>query len=641
MVLPDGARTKRIPALSWDSVIDTESQPDAADDRATDDVPAAGAGSITLAPLRLDLTEPAATPATPVAPVETFPTPVPDEPPTVRTTPPAVIVPAIGDVTSGPDQIAAPATPATPAVPPAPAPATDLAVPEVAVPAAPVTALPEIQEATPVEATPVESARLETVAPLLPSVPASVPRPETATSFEFDSASVVSAPSQQSRRPKKRRGIKLLLTIVVLGGLVAAGLVFGQAYLFPGEWDDTSAPYAEAVETASGVEFAETLAVVAEPTADFATRMQVQFAPLSPEEIAQWRALGLASGTVDDATIAQQLSGWQDAVYSTLDGQIYHDLGVAGPELDAQITQEMAAASLDQQFRWSADQNERTLDAAAATSAEVLRQSRAVQQASSFADPVPSVPSETADVLPAVIGYRMLAPHVFAEFDSGLVVATDRTNPLEGLGTGGPGILGDGTSTTATDPAMLAGDVVAAAPVAKDRAFWYLVFAGYLDARTAYDASEAVVENSLTAVIRGATQCVSATFSGGGVEQTTIVRSALTAWTGAAPGEMASSVQVLPDGALQLVSCDPGAEFGATARPGVVHELLSWRAAELATLEAARVGGGGEAELVAAWDFAQNSQVAFDVMNVPASATPAELAGAAHDAVADLFAFLG
>jgi hypothetical protein len=527
-----------------------------------------------------------------------------DEPPTIRTTPPSVIVPVIGDVTSGPDAVTAPATTV-------------------------VDALPSIQEATPVEAG----------GPLLPSVSPPAQRQASPTSFEFDSASVAHPHNQEPRHRKQHRGIKLLAALVVLGGLVAAGVVFGKAYLFPGEWDDVTAPYADAVETAGGVEFAEPLSIVAEPTADFGTRLQTQFASISPEEMAQWRALGLSSGVVDESTIAQQLTGWQDAVYSTLDGQVYHDSGVAGPELDAQLTQEMAAASLDQQFRWSVEQDERTLDAAAATSAEVLRQARTVQQASSFAAPVPPVPGETADALPAVVGYRMLAPYVFAEFDP-ILTATEGTNPLAGLGTSGPGTLGGGRPIAATDPTMLDGDVVAP-PVAKDRSFWYLVFAGYLDARTAYNASEAIVENSLTAAVRDTTQCVSATFSGGGLEQTETLRSALTSWAAAAPVEMASSFQVLPDGALQLVSCDPGAGFDAGTRPGLVHELLAWRTAELATVEAARADGGGEAEQVAAWAFVGGqSQVPLDLMNVAPTATPAEMATAAHDAVSDLFAFL-
>ena len=661
MVPPNGARAKRIPALSWDSVVDNS----AVDDPAPDDGEAGTSDLITIAPLVLDLASPAdideqvggvhveplhveplhveplhvepptvipvpaapvpaapvpaaPVPAAPVpaaaSPVETVSAPALDESLSIRTTPPAVIVPAIGDVTSGPDQI------------------ESLAAPPAAAPSAPAVsdALPQIQEATPVES----------AAPLLPSIPALAPRPVAATPFEFDPGSVAPAPTHQPRRRKQRRGIKLFATLLVLGGLVAAGIVFGQPYLFPGEWDDATAPYAEAVETASEVEFAEPLSIVAEPTADFATRLQTQFASIPPEELAQWRALGLASGVVDDATVAQQLSGWQDAMYSTLDGQVYHDLGVAGPELDAQLTQEMAAASLDQQFGWSVDQDERTLDAAAATSAEVLRQARTVQQASSFAAPVPPVPGETADALPAVVGYRMLAPYVFAEFDP-ILTESEGTNPLAGLGTSGPGILGGGLPIAATDPPMLDGDVVVAPPVAKDRSFWYLVFAGYLDARTAYNASEAIVENSLAPAVPDTTQCVSATFSGGGLEQTETLRSALTSWATAAPAEMASSLQVLPDGALQLVSCDPGPGFDARTRPGLVHELLAWRTAELATVEAARADGGGEAEQVAAWAFVGGqSQVPLDLMNVPPTATPAEMATAARDAVSALFAFL-
>ena len=362
---------------------------------------------------------------------------------------------------------------------------------------------------------------------------------------------------------------------------------------------------------------------------------------MSPEELAQWRALGLASGVVDDATLAGQIAGWQDALYATSDGQVYRDLGVAGPELDAQLVQEMASALLDQQYGWSVEQPERTLDAAAATSAEVLRQSRAVQRSSTFAAPVPSVPSEATVALPPVIGYQMLAPHVFAEFESS-IEPTEGSNVLDGLGTSGPGILGRDLPVMATDPTMLDGDVVVASPIAKDRSFWYLVFAGYLDPRTAYDASEAIVENSLTAAVRGSTQCVSATFSGGGLEQTATLRSALTAWTAAAPAEMASSFQVLPDGALQLVSCDPGAGVDARTRPSLAHELLAWRTAELATLEAVRAGGGGEAEQVAAWAFVGGqSQVPLDLMNVPPTATPGEMATAARTAVGDLFAFLG
>jgi hypothetical protein len=586
---------------------------------------------ITLTPLSLDLgapiplDEPAVgvdVPATQFhpAPLDAAASPAPLGPPpreedplAIRTTPPAVIVPAIGDVTSGPESLSM----AAPAMPAPSAPISD--------------ALPVIQEATPVDVG----------SPLLPTIPAPVPpRPVTAAAFEFDPASVVPAPARQPRRRKKRIGLKLVAVVLILAGLVAGGLVFGQEYLFPSDWDDATAPYAEAVESATGVEFAEPLSIVAEPTAEFASRLQRQFATVTPEELAQWRALGLASGTVDDATIARQLTGWQDALYSTIDGQVYHDVGAAGAELDAQLTQEMAAASLDQQFGWSIEQPGRTLDAAAATMAEVLRQTRAVPQSTQFAASAPPVPTEVADALPPVVGYRMLAPHVYAEFDASMD-GTDGTNALADLGTRGPGILGRDTPSVAAAPTIAVGDVATAAPEAKDRSFWYLVLAGYLDARTAYDASEAVVESALTAAPSDATQCVSATFSGGGVEQTATLRAALTAWSAAAPAEMASSFQVLPDGTLQLVSCDPGPGFDAATRPGVARELLSWRMAELATAEAAVYGGGGEAQFLDAWTFVEASPMALELMNLPATTPPAEMAVAARAGFDALFATAG
>ena len=180
-----------------------------------------------------------------------------------------------------------------------------------------------------------------------------------------------------------------------------------------------------------------------------------------------------------------------------------------------------------------------------------------------------------------------------------------------------------------------------AAPVAKDRSFWYLVFAGYLDARTAHVASEAVVESALTAATRGTTQCVSATFSGTGVDQTATLRSALEAWAVTAPVEMASSFQVLPDGTLQLVSCDPGAGFDAATRPGVARELLAWRMAELVTSATVAYAGGGDTEFLDAWAFVSASPMPLELMALPPTTSPADLALAAGAGFGALFAPAG
>ena len=561
MAPPDGSRAPRIPALSWESVVDSTDAEPVAEPAAPRAVPPAPAKAepeyvpvpqveppaakpvepVGLVPLTLDLAAPgpipplpsdtavpapvdvaAAAPAAPLpadaaaaAPAPAAPPPAdaapaaaataaPVEPvapafdsgelPVIRTAAPAAIVPALGDVTSGPEMLAS---------------------------APPVDALPDIREATPIA---------QPSGPLLPSVPAPVQTPATTSHFEFDAASVAVPRTQQPQRRKSRSGVKLFVTLVVLGGLVAAGVVFGQPYLFPSDWDDTTAPYAETVESVRGVEFVEPLTITPEPSAEFALRLSAQVAATSPQEAAEWRALGLASGVVDDATLARQLTGWQDAVYSGADGQVYHDVGVVGTDLDAQLVQAMAAASLDQEYGWSVDQPQRTLDAAAATSAEVLRQAREVQADSTFAQPPEPVSTAQLEGLPAVVGYRLLAPQVFAEFRT-----DDRANPLAALGPNGPAPLGDEPSRLATAPVPVDGDTIVDAAIAQDRSFWFLVFGGLLDAPTAFAASEAIVENSVTHAVRGNTDCVYATFSGGGVDETTALRSALTTWSDTAP----------------------------------------------------------------------------------------------------------
>lgn len=659
MAPSDGNRSSRIPTLSWNSVVDSTDHDDpAAEAGSTRADPGAdapephvetpivfehlslGSSAATTAPLvpphvpappaaapppviasppvttstpAIALAPGAASTSVPAAPVTATPfvpaAPARDEVPalsvdhddnvTVRTVPPATIVPVLGDVTSGPEMRA---------------------------PSLAITAVPEIQEATPVEA----------VVALLPTIPAPTPRALAASPFEFDRASVVAPPFKQPQRRKKRGVMKPVITLVVLGGLVAAGVVFGKPYLFPAESEGATAPYAEAVEAVRGVDFVEPVAITAEPTAQFARRLQTQLAPTSPEELAEWRALGLANGVVDDATLAEQLAGWQDSLYSIVDRQVYQDLAAAGAELDAELVRTMAAASLDQEFRWSVDQVGRTLDAAAATSGEVIGQARVVQSGSEFAGEVPSVPTDQSAALPPVIGYRLLAPHVFAEF-----VTTQTPNPLLGLGLLGPGPLGDDVPVVAGAPSMVDGDVVVDSPVAKDRSFWFLVFDGFLDGPTAYAASEAIVENSLTHATRGTTACVHAVFSGGGVGQTDTLRAALAAWSGAAPAEFASAFTTLADGSLQLSSCDPGTGFTGSVRSGVAAELVAWRAVELATFEAVTAAGGDDTEFANAWALIGASNAPLEVSALPAGASPSEIARAARDAVSALYVSTG
>jgi len=304
---------------------------------------------------------------------------------------------------------------------------------------------------------------------------------------------------------------------------------------------------------------------------------------------------------------------------------------VTGAQVEAEITREMTAASLDQEFLWSAEQPNRTLDDQVLTRAEVERQSAAVLAQSPFAvDLEPSSPGILAFV-PPVVGYRALASATYAQFENPRGAAK---NPLSGIGTAGPGPLPSEVPVAAAAPTLIDTDTLVGTPRSLDRSFWFLVFAGFLDSRTSYQASESVVENSLAVVDRAGTQCVYATFSGGDVIQTETLRSALEVWSASAPVEFGSSFSVLADGTLQLVTCDPGVGFEIVNRLGVARELVGWRTAELATLEAIRTANGTEAEAAAAWGVVEASTVGVDLGALPGDTSPAESAEAARVAVA-------
>ncbi|MGB0112445.1 MAG: hypothetical protein WBP59_04445 [Ilumatobacteraceae bacterium] len=555
----------------------------------------------------------------PVAFDELVPVAEPADAHRVRTAPPAPVVPAIGEVEIGPADVS---------------PVSELGLDP----------LPQILEATPVDPSPsdeIEALVHEQPLPAGPRLPSVVQPDQRATPSPVFSAVAMQespAPTLTSRKGKRKRsggGLKLVMVLVVLGGLVAAGIVFGRPYLFPDDWDGAAAPFVEEVETGLGLEFVEPLTIVAEPTAEFNLRAAQQLHGELVETQPQWRALGLAVGDPSPEQTAALLTGTRSALYSTDDGQIYHDLGVAGPVLDAQLTREMAVASLDQNFGWSVGQQSRTLDNAALTAAEVLRQATAVQLRSSNADAL-EAPTASLSQLPAVLAYRALAPQMFAQFAPPAAEGAD--NALHAIGTNGPGPLDADIPALAPGPALLASDTAATTPRAVDRSTWFLTFASMLDSRSAYNASEAIVESALTMADRGTTKCVYATFSGGGVEQTAALRGGLETWAATAPVEFASAFSVLEDGTLQLVTCDPGAAFQAPLRPSAARELIAWRMAELATMEAVGTTDPTDADFVSAWPFTQNSDVAISVADLPPEATPAEVAVATRAGIARIFA---
>ena len=108
------------------------------------------------------------------------------------------------------------------------------------------------------------------------------------------------AASRQQRRGKMFS--RTMLALFLIGGLMAAALVFGRAYLFPTEWDQSLTPIVDDIQNERGVEFDHTVGLVKQPSADYALtigRLVVDDGWLG--QVPVWRALGLTTGepTVD------------------------------------------------------------------------------------------------------------------------------------------------------------------------------------------------------------------------------------------------------------------------------------------------------------------------------------------------------
>jgi hypothetical protein len=270
-----------------------------------------------------------------------------------------------------------------------------------------------------------------------------------------------------------------------------------------------------------------------------------------------------------------------------------------------------------------------------------MRQTRAVLDASRFAVELDPVEPAALVFVPPVLGYRMLGPVAFAEFEAS---RTETANPLESSGAASPGPLGTATPVLAPPAVPVDGGSIVGAPRAMDRGFWYLVFAGYLDARTAFAASESVVESAVTMADRGGTPCVYATFAGGDLAQTATLRDAVERWAFTVPAEFTPAVSVLPDGTLQLLTCDPGSGFENGSRLGVARELVAWRTVELATYELVTDGTtgvpatGSRPDVEVAWAIVASSTVPADVAALRIDLPPADVAAAARAAVAAVLA---
>lgn len=559
----------------------------------------------------------AATPAAPTPSVEREPVELPE---IVEATPPESVTRAVAAVHA--------ASPAPTQPSPAPVDATPIGAHTAAPPTAAPSAAPAASP-TPVVAQPppAAAAALPRTPPAVPVVAAPAP----------DGPSLVRTGAKKDRSTGLARiGFFLLFVAAV----VSAGVIFGRPYLFPPEWQENALPYAEAIEAARGVEFAEPVVLTAQDNPTHRDLVTDQLIGDAQAEMPIWRALGLAGpDATDDAALRDLTSGQAPVLYSTSDGQVYYDQSFTQAHRDQLITQAMATAALDQEVAFSTDAAERPLDANALTDAHVRQQSMAIAVRATTAPVTLPEPDVAAlAFLPPVLDYRLTAPVVLSDV---LAPVNDLgPNPLDGIGDAGPTSGRDTSLVLLSAPSTLASDVAQGDAAAMDRGFWYLVFASHLDAVTAYDLSNSIEQAGLQVVqsVDGRT-CAVANFATVNGAEDERLAAALTTWSQTVAPELGASVVAQPS-AVQLRTCDPGTTFTSNARFGVGRELIGFRATEVAVVAALHADGADEATVAQALDQIVMTPAVQNLVSLPAGTPPSEVAGTARNAATEVLATL-
>lgn len=436
--------------------------------------------------------------------------------------------------------------------------------------------------------------------PSLPTLPAAPPVQHPAYSPPIDSAP--SAPDLHALRSaqlrasrQQKRGGKLfartMLVLVLVGGLIAAALVFGRDYLFPIEWDASLTPIVDDIQQTRGVDFEHTVELVRQPSADYALTV----APLIAGEdwvshTAEWRALGLASGEPTPSSLASVLAAGRLAVYDPAADRIYLDAD-ADP-LAAQVDLRLAAeAAYAAQFADpSAPVDEPAMGFTGTAPLRVIAEQavgRYLAQRAATATPsipVPGAtlpePSQPAQPAPPAGGLPLPIEYQLGAIDSlgeALLIASGVDPTTATFAAGYPAELGtllDDGPRQAPTSILLVGERALADPVALGVDDWSLVWGARLPEASASQLTRIVSADSYRPIDRAGVTCVVGVFETDTPADAAIVLSAMTSWAAASPPASQAVASSTSDRTVQLVSCDPGAEAATPPPSGVADSLI-------------------------------------------------------------------
>jgi hypothetical protein len=387
--------------------------------------------------------------------------------------------------------------------------------------------------------------------------------------------------SRQQRRGKMFS--RSMLALLLIGGLVAAALVFGRRYLFPTEWDQSLTPIVDEIQNERGVEFDHTVGLVKQPSADYALtagRLVVDDGWLA--QVPVWRALGLTTGEPTVDGIAPALAASRLAVYDPDADRIY---------LSADVSPEAAAADL----RIALEQAYAAQHGAAETGTAESAPSDESTTGFLGVSPPPQIAAEaiddtagaataeatTASALPVPIDYQLAA---IDDLGEALLSAAGVDPTAARFGAPYPENVGaalDDAARPTASGALQVGDRSLAPPIALGVDDWSLVWGSRLTPSTVDQLASIVVADSFRPIDRAGLICVVAVFETANPTDAATVLAAMQTWAAASPAAAQSTVTQLADTRVQLSSCDPGAE-ATVPQPGDVDALINRQLTRLA-----------------------------------------------------------
>jgi hypothetical protein len=370
------------------------------------------------------------------------------------------------------------------------------------------------------------------------------------------------------KRKRKRHPFRVLFKLVIVLGIIGAGLFFGKKYVLDMRWASDMKPYAEAIQERRGLDWERAVKVETLPMADYALRLATAQLDLDVPGLAaesvEWRAMGLvgAASQTDLTAIGAAAVADRPAFYDPASKKVFVVEDAVGQLREYALNRALVTALLDQHFGWSSATD--NADPGVRLAIETLVDGDAISTAAALVDPeiatnqvyldqraalgeraapfVRDVPRYVVDV---VGGSDAGAPRF-----SALATPADRDALLATWPASDAGVF-DGTRPLNTQP------ITISTGASRGMMYWYYVLAGYLPEVDAWNAALAWAGDEVTV----ANNCVSALVSTVDEPGRQRLLDALGRWQSAVGR---TDVTVAPQGTerIRVDACDPAAVDG-------------------------------------------------------------------------------